>query len=124
MVVDKLPRYAYIVGVAEILGTFEQIILLAVLRLGEDAYGRSVLREVEQSLLDRSIAAGAVYTTLDRLEAKGLLASKLGDGTAERGGRRRRFYRVTTSGSRALNEAKSTLESLWSSIHWPVEVRP
>lgn len=120
---DKELRYAYIVGVAEILGTFEQIILLAVLRLGEDAYGRSVLREVEQSLLDRSIAAGAVYTTLDRLEAKGLLASKLGDGTAERGGRRRRFYRVTPSGSRALNEAKSTLESLWSSIHWPVEVR-
>jgi DNA-binding PadR family transcriptional regulator len=108
---------------AEILGIFEQIILLAVLRVGEDAYGRSVLREVEQSLLDnRTIAAGAVYTTLDRLEAKGLLSSRLGEGTAERGGRRRRFYRITSSGSQALNEAKSTLESLWSSIHWPVEV--
>lgn len=108
---------------AEILGIFEQIILLAVLRLGDEAYGRSVLREVEQSLCDnRSVAAGAVYTTLDRLEAKGLLSSSLGDGTPERGGRRRRFYRVTSSGSRSLNEAKSTLESLWNSIHWPVEV--
>jgi DNA-binding PadR family transcriptional regulator len=109
---------------AEILGTFEQIILLAVLRLGDDAYGRSVLRDVEQSLREnRTVAAGAVYSTLDRLETKGLLSSRLGEGTMERGGRRRRFYRVTATGSRALTQARSTLESLWSSISWPVEVR-
>lgn len=108
---------------AEILGVFEQIVLLSVLRLGDEAYGRSVLRDVEEKLRDnRTIAAGAVYTTLDRLETKGLLASELGAGTAERGGRRRRFYRITSSGSRALNDAKSTLESVWNTIQWPVEV--
>lgn len=109
---------------AELLGTFEQIVLLAVIRQGNEAYGRSILREIEEAFSgSRSVAAGAVYSTLDRLEAKGLLSSKLGEGTAERGGRKRRFYRVTASGSRALQEARSTLESLWNSIRWPVEVR-
>jgi DNA-binding PadR family transcriptional regulator len=110
---------------AELLGTFEQIVLLAVVRQGEDAYGRAILREVEQAFSgSRTVAAGAVYSTLDRLESKKLLSSKLGEGTAERGGRRRRFYRVTTNGYRALSEARATLEPLWNSIQWPVEVRP
>jgi PadR family transcriptional regulator PadR len=110
---------------AELLGTFEQIVLLAVLRQGDDAYGRAILREVEDTFSGaRTIAAGAVYSTLDRLEAKKLLTSKLTQGTPERGGRKRRFYRVTASGYRALNEARSTLESLWNSIRWPAEVRP
>ncbi|HTV09371.1 MAG TPA: helix-turn-helix transcriptional regulator [Candidatus Aquilonibacter sp.] len=110
---------------AELLGTFEQIVLLAVIRQGSEAYGRSILREVEEVFSGaRSVAAGAVYATLDRLETKGLLSSKLGEGTAERGGRKRRYYRVTATGFRALNEARSTLESLWNSIRWPVEVRP
>lgn len=116
--------HAYIVGMAELLGTFEQIVLLAVVRQGDEAYGRAILREIEQAFDgSRTVAAGAVYSTLDRLEAKRLLSSKLGDGTDERGGRRRRFYRVTTSGYRALSEARSTLQSLWKSIRWPVEVR-
>lgn len=110
---------------AELLGTFEQIVLLAVLRQGDDAYGRAILREVEEAVSgSRTIAAGAVYSTLDRLEAKKLLSSKLKEGTPERGGRKRRFYRVTANGYRALNEARSTLESLWNSIRWPIEVRP
>jgi DNA-binding PadR family transcriptional regulator len=110
---------------AELLGTFEQIVLLAVVRQGGDAYGRAILREVEEAFSNsRTIAAGAVYSTLDRLETKKLLTSKLKEGTPERGGRKRRFYRVTVSGYRALNEARSTLESLWNSIRWPVEVRP
>jgi DNA-binding PadR family transcriptional regulator len=110
---------------AELLGTFEQIVLLAVIRQGKEAYGRSILREVEEALSgSRSVAAGAVYATLDRLEAKRLVSSKLREGTPERGGRKRRFYRVTASGSRALDEARSTLESLWNSIRWPVQVRP
>ncbi len=109
---------------AELLGTFEQIVILAVVRQGDDAYGRAILREVEQAFSgSRTISAGAVYSTLDRLETQRLLRSRLGEGTADRGGRRRRFYRVTTSGYRALNEAKSTLESLWNSIRWPAEVR-
>ena len=110
---------------AELLGTFEQIVLLSVVRLQPDAYGRSVLREVEAALAEsRKVSAGAVYATLDRLEAKGLLASTLGEGTAERGGRKRRFYRLTASGSAALNDAKSTLESFWRSCRWPLEVHP
>ena len=109
---------------AELLGTFEQIVLVAVLRQGEDAYGRSILRAVEEAFEgSRTIAAGAVYSTLDRLEVKGLLASRLAEGTADRGGRKRRFYRMTANGLRALNEARSMLESLWKSIRWPVEVR-
>lgn len=108
---------------AELLGTFEQIVLLAVLLQGDDAYGRAILREVEQAVSGaRTVAAGAVYSTLDRLESKGLLSSKLAEGTANRGGRKRRFYRVTARGSRALSDARTTLESLWNSITWPIEV--
>ncbi len=109
---------------AELLGTFEQIVLLAVIRQGSEAYGRSILREIEDALPNsRSVAAGAVYATLDRLETKGLLSSKLAAGTPDRGGRKRRFYRVTASGRRALHEARSTIDSLWNSISWPAEVR-
>ena len=108
---------------AEFLGIFEQVVLLAVLRLDADAYGRSILREVELSFAGtRAVAAGAVYITLDRLETKGLLSSKLTEGTPDRGGRKRRFYRLTPAGSTALNQAKSALESIWRSSRWPIEV--
>lgn len=108
----------------EILGVFEQVVLLAVLRLDADAYGRSILREVESSFKGtRVVAAGAVYITLDRLESKGLLSSTLTEGTVERGGRKRRFYRLTAAGSVALNDAKSALESIWRSSRWPIEVQ-
>ena len=68
---------------AELLGVFEQAVLLAVLKLADEAYGRSILRGV-QTGLDREVAAGAVYATLDRLEQKGLIASRLEEGTAVR----------------------------------------
>jgi hypothetical protein len=71
--------------VADILGTFEQAVLLAVVRLGEDAYGRAILKAV-QSRLERDVAAGAVHATLERLERKGLLSSRLGPGTPVRAG--------------------------------------
>jgi DNA-binding PadR family transcriptional regulator len=102
---------------SELLGTFEQVVLLAVIHSGEEAYGRAVLREVDEAV-PGNVSAGAVYTTLDRLEAKGMLASRLSDGTAERGGRRRRFYRVTGTGKAALREARTTLESLWKGCAW------
>lgn len=106
---------------AEMLGTFEQMVMVAVVRLADEAYGRSVLREVEV-VGSRDVAAGAVYATLDRLETKGLLRSVLGEGTAERGGRKRRFYRLTANGSAALHEAKSTMEAMWRGCAWPPEV--
>ena len=107
---------------ADLIGTFEQVVLLAVLGLNDGAYGRAVLREVETALArERSVTAGAIYTTLDRLEEKGLLASRLEDGTPERGGRARRFYRLTATGASALNHARATLDRLWQGKPWPLE---
>jgi DNA-binding PadR family transcriptional regulator len=97
------------------LGTFEQAVLLAVLRLRDNAYGRAVLKEVE-ARLRRTVAAGAIYATLDRLEDKKLISSELGPGTPERGGRPKRFYTVERAGVAALDEARDTAQSLWRGI--------
>ena len=120
---DREFSHAYIVCMAELLGTFEQIVLLAVLGLDEEAYGRAVLRDVQSGAGNqRSISAGAVYATLDRVEAKGLLSSRLEEGTPARGGRVRRFYRLTPAGVSALNEARRTFERMWKGKRWPLEV--
>lgn len=119
--VDGLRTYVYNVDiVAELLGAFEQAVLLTVWNLAEDAYGREILRSV-QAALDREVAAGAVYATLDRVEQKGLIHSRLEEGTPVRGGRLRRYYRVTAAGVKALNESKSALEQMWSGAKWPLE---
>jgi PadR family transcriptional regulator PadR len=104
---------------ADILGAFEQAVLLAVVRLGEDAYGRAILKEV-QTRLDRDVAAGAVHATLDRLEKQGLVRSRLGSGTPIRAGRPRRFYRVRPVGLRALNDTRVAVENLWRGLKWPL----
>ena len=104
---------------ADILGAFEQAVLLAIVRLGEDAYGRAVLKEV-QVRLDRDVAAGAVHATLDRLENKGLVGSRMGSGTTIRSGRPRRFYRLRPRRFRALNETRAAVESLWRGLDWPL----
>jgi len=109
--------------VAELLGTFEQAVLLTVWKLRQDAYGRAVLRGV-QSALAREVAAGAVYATLDRLEQKNLIDSRLEKGTEVRAGRPRRYYRLTAAGIRALNESKAALEQVWRSATWPLESKP
>src|SRR5438105_13810687 len=103
---------------AEVLGAFEQAVLLAVFRLRRDAYGRAILKEV-QARLERDVAAGAVHATLERLEKKGLVSSWLGPGTAVRSGRARRFYRLEPAGRRALNEARAMVDSLWHGLTWP-----
>jgi DNA-binding PadR family transcriptional regulator len=105
---------------AEILGTFEQAVLLGIIRLADAAYGRAILQEVE-TRLRREIAPGAVQATLDRLENKGLVRSELGSGTPIRAGRPRRYYRVESSGVRALNEARTTVEHLWRGLSWPLK---
>ena len=105
------------------LGTFEQMVLLAVLGLGDKAYGRAVFREVERGLqASRTLSAGAMYTTLDRLESKGLVSSRLEEGTPDRGGRARRFYRVTAPGASALTETRRALRTMWKGKRWPLEV--
>jgi PadR family transcriptional regulator len=108
--------------VADIIGQFEQAVLVTLIHLGKDAYGRAILNEVQQRL-DRDVSAGAVYATLERLEAKGLASSRLAPGTAIRGGRARRYFVPTAAGVRALNDAKSASDSLWRGLAWPLKVR-
>lgn len=86
------------------LGEFEQLVLLALLRLGEEAYGVTVRREIA-ARTGRDTAIGAIYATLDRLEQKGFAESSLGESTSARGGRAKRYFRVTASGHAALSES-------------------
>jgi PadR family transcriptional regulator len=106
--------------VADTLGAFEQAVLLAILRLRDNAYGRAILKEV-QARLERNVAAGAVHATLGRLEEKDLVTSRLGAGTPVRGGRARRFYRVQPAGLRALNDARAASDSLWRGLKRPLK---
>jgi PadR family transcriptional regulator PadR len=108
--------------VTDVIGPFEQTVLLALIRLGKDAYGRAILNEI-QKRLNRDVSAGAVYATLERLEAKGLASSRLAPGTAIRGGRARRYFAPTGAGVRSLNEAKLATDSLWRGLAWPLKVR-
>jgi PadR family transcriptional regulator PadR len=105
---------------ADTLGVFEQAVLLAIIRLGENAYGRAISKET-QTRLKRDVAPGAAHATLGRLEKKGLIASSLGSGTPIRGGRARRFYRLEPKGVRALNDARASVNSLWFGLEWPLK---
>src|SRR5687767_6161016 len=107
---------------SDVLGVFEQAVLVAIVKLGNKAYGRAILREVEIRL-ERNVAAGAVYATLDRLEEKGLTSSELGAGTAQRGGRPRRFYSVEAIGFQALNQSRTATEKVWRGLAWPLRGR-
>lgn len=102
------------------LGQFEQMVLLAIMRLGEDAYGLPIRRELEEQT-GKPVARGALYTTLDRLEKKGYLTSRMGDPSPERGGRAKRFFQVTSPGVRALDEARNALMSLWRGLESELE---
>jgi PadR family transcriptional regulator PadR len=93
----------------------EFMLLLATLRLGDEAYGVQIAREVEQTG-GRTVLLGAVYTTLDRLEAAGHVRSAVGDPTPERGGRAKRYFRVTPAGLRAVKETQAAFVSLWRGV--------
>lgn len=93
------------------LGGFEQLVLLALVRLEEDAYGVTVAREIE-ARTGRVPNIGTIYKTLMRLEAKGFVTAELGDPTPQRGGRRKKFYRITTRGRGALAAALRTLRRM------------
>ena len=97
------------------LGDLEQIVLLAVLRLGDKAYAVPILEEIETHG-GRRIARGALYTALDRLEKKGCLRSRLGEPLAERGGRARRYFTVTPVALRALKDSRLALMRLWRGL--------
>jgi len=93
------------------LGEFEHIIVLALLRLEDRAYGVTVRQEIEFRI-QREVSIGAVYATLDRLETKGYVKSHHGDPTPERGGRSKRFFRVTAKGMVAVNRTQRALQSM------------
>lgn len=104
------------------LGEFEQVVLLAILRLRDDAYGVTIRREIAECT-ERDPAPGALYTTLDRLEEKGLVASKYGDPTPERGGRAKRYFAVTARGVRAVARAQRAYQRLLKGLVLPGGVR-
>jgi DNA-binding PadR family transcriptional regulator len=107
---------------SEVLGVFEQAVLVAVHHLAGDGYGRTILTDV-QVRLDREVAASAVYATLDRLEAKGLAMSREGEATPERGGRAKRHFSITGAGVRALNDARKATTSIWRGVTLPLKGR-
>ncbi len=93
------------------LGEFEQIVMLALLRLGADAYGAAVCAEIEKRS-GREVSVSAVHTTLERLEQKGMLRSRMGDSTPQRGGKRKRHYEVAASGLRAMQASYRSLRNM------------
>ena len=101
---------------SDALGQFEQLVLTAVLMLGDDAYGVTIHSKVEELARPKSVSLGAIYVTLDRLEDKGLVASWLSEPTAERGGRAKRCYRLEALGERSLQESAVTAKRIWDGI--------
>jgi PadR family transcriptional regulator PadR len=93
------------------LGEFEQLVLLAILRLDDHAYGVTIRAEISQHT-ERTIAPGALYTALDRLEDKGLVKSRIGEPTPQRGGRAKRYFTVTVSGIKAITRAQQAYQRL------------
>jgi PadR family transcriptional regulator PadR len=100
------------------LGEFEQVVLLAILRLGDTAYGVAIREEIA-ARTDRDPAPGALYTTLDRLEAKKLVSSRYGDPTPERGGRSKRYFAVTAAGVKAVASAQRQYQRLLEGLVLP-----
>jgi PadR family transcriptional regulator PadR len=102
-------------GRRQYLTDFELMILLAILRIGDSAYGVPIAREIELTG-ERPVLLGAVYPALDRLEERGLVSSRLGEPTAERGGKAKRYFTVTARGVRAVKETQRTLTALAKGI--------
>jgi len=107
------------------IGQFEQLILTAILVLGENAYGVTIHSKAEELTKPKKVSLGAVYATLDRLEDKGLIGSWLSDPTPERGGRSKRHYRLENAGERALRESALTanriceaIKQIWGDALW------
>ena len=97
------------------LGEFEEVVLLTVAVLGDGAYGVAITDELDRQT-GRSVSISAVHAALHRLEEKGMLSSRMGEATAERGGRRKRLFTVTVQGSRTLHEIRAVREQLWNAI--------
>src|SRR5580765_8303800 len=97
------------------LGQFEFMALVAMLRLGDDAYGVAIAEEIERAS-SRHVAMASLYLTLGRLEANGLVESQLGEPTPERGGRAKTYFKLTAKGIREVRDARRTLMKLWDGV--------
>jgi PadR family transcriptional regulator, regulatory protein PadR len=104
----EMPKRGY-------LGDFELMVLLALMRLGEDAYGVPISREIEEQS-GREVALGTVYAALERLEEQRLVTSELGEPTPQRGGRAKRYFRITKRGLREVRDARRALINLWRGL--------
>jgi PadR family transcriptional regulator PadR len=107
VIVDNMSR--------EFLGNFELMVLLAVLRLEDDAYGVPIANAIEEST-GRDVIQASVYNALERLEEKGLVSSRLGEPTAERGGKAKKYFRITAKGLREVKATRNALTRLWKGI--------
>src|SRR5207344_2564136 len=105
---EQMPR-------GDFLGSLEQIVMLAVMRLGSNAYGMTVRREIEERT-GREISIGAVYATLERLEAKGYVSSSTGEPTAERGGRAKRLFQIEAEGERVLRASQEAIRKMTAGL--------
>lgn len=103
------------------LGEFEHLVLLAIVQLGEDAYGMTVRQRIEDRT-GRSVAIGALYTALERLERKGYVTSQMSDPTPARGGRAKRLFRLRSAGELALRRSRETLDRMWAGV--PRDLKP
>lgn len=97
------------------LGEFEQVAMLALIRLKNNAYGVPIRQEISERI-GRDVSIGAIYTTLDRLEKKGFVSSYLGEPTPERGGRAKRYFKVEAPGIKALNESREVMNLMWADV--------
>ena len=100
---------------AEALGEFEQLVLLAIVRRAPQAYGSTIRHEIEDRT-GRSIAIGALYTALERLERKGFVSSVMADPTPQRGGRAKRYFQLRPSGAAALKRSRDALARMWAGV--------
>ena len=103
------------------MGEFEQLLLLSVLRLKDEAYGVTMRREIEAQT-GRAVTLGAIYPTMDRLEKKGYVGSSMSEPTGQRGGRSRRYFRLTSAGLDALYAAREAFNSMWDGYEREPEV--
>jgi PadR family transcriptional regulator, regulatory protein PadR len=116
----RLPRHYFFAIIEEMrkrtyLGEFELMVLLALIQVGDDAYGVPISRELAKHR-GREVALGSVYAALERMEKKGLVSSTLGDPTPERGGRAKRYFRATRAGLRQARETRLVLTGLWRGL--------
>ena len=103
-----MPRSAF-------LGDFEHLVLLALMRLGSDAYGTTIRQELE-ARTGKTVSVGALYTALTRLEQKGFVRSRLADPTPERGGRAKRYFTISAAGRGALERARALIHAMWDGM--------